>query len=37
VREYFQWGLARGYEVVGIQRDSVTSRSLYILEKPEAA
>ncbi|MEP7001240.1 MAG: hypothetical protein ABI969_12225, partial [bacterium] len=37
VRKYFQWGLARGYEVTGIQRDPVTSRSFYILEQPEGA
>ena len=37
VREYFQWGLARGYDVTGILRDPVTSRSFYILVKPETA
>ena len=37
VREHFQWGLARGYDVTGILRNPVTSRSFYILVKPETA
>lgn len=37
VREYFQWGLAHDYDVTGIQRDPVTSRSFYILEKRKDA
>ena len=35
--EFFQWGLARGYDVTGVLRDPLTSRSFYILVKPETA
>ena len=31
VREHFQWALARGYKVTGLQRDPVTSRAFYLL------
>jgi predicted GNAT superfamily acetyltransferase len=35
VREHFQWALALGYEVRGLQRDPVTSRSFYVLHMKE--
>ncbi|MDB4916673.1 MAG: hypothetical protein JWM95_4317 [Gemmatimonadetes bacterium] len=37
VRAHFQWALPLGYEVKGLQRDSVTSRSFYLLQKREVA
>ena len=37
VRGHFQWALALGYEVTGLQRDPVTSRSFYVLRRKEAA
>jgi predicted GNAT superfamily acetyltransferase len=35
VRRHFQWALALGYEVAGLQRDPVTSRSFYVLRRTE--
>lgn len=32
-REHFQWALANGYVVLGLRRDTVTSRSFYLLER----
>jgi chorismate synthase len=31
VRAHLQWALAHGYEVTGLHRDAVTSRSFYVL------
>ena len=36
VRAHFQWALARGYRVIALQRDSVRSRSYYLLRRGEA-
>ena len=33
VRAHFQWALSRGYEVKGLQRDPVASRSFYLLQR----
>ncbi|MEO8621426.1 MAG: hypothetical protein ABI625_10195 [bacterium] len=33
VREHFLWALAHGYEVKGLQREPVTSRSFYLLRR----
>jgi predicted GNAT superfamily acetyltransferase len=35
VRAHFQWALGLGYEVTGLQRDPVTSRSFYLLRRKE--
>ena len=37
VREHFQWALAHAYEVTGIHREPVGSRSFYILRKADGA
>lgn len=37
VRTHFQWALAHGYEVTGLQRDPVTSRSYYLLQREVTA
>ena len=33
VREHFQWALARGYTVMGLQREPVMTRSFYLLRR----
>ena len=33
VRDYFQWALSRGYAVVGVHRDSPSSRIFYVLRR----
>ena len=35
VRGHFQWALALGYAVTGLQRDPVTLRSFYVLRRKE--
>lgn len=37
VRTHFQWALMRGYVVVALHRDPVTSRSYFLLHREEAA
>ena len=37
VRAHFQWALGLGYEVMGLQRDPVTSRSFYLLRRQGVA
>jgi predicted GNAT superfamily acetyltransferase len=36
VRDHFEWALGNGYDVTGLHRDPVTSRSFYTLELPPA-
>ena len=36
VRTHFQWALPLGYEVRGLHRDPVSSRSFYVLRRSEA-
>jgi predicted GNAT superfamily acetyltransferase len=36
VREHFQWALSNGYSVAGLQREPVTSRSFYLLQRDVA-
>lgn len=37
VRTHFQWAIARGYEVMALQRDAVTSRAFFILRRGAAS
>jgi predicted GNAT superfamily acetyltransferase len=37
VRGHFQWALARGYQVTTLQRDSVATRSFYLLQREASA
>jgi len=37
VRAHFQWALEQDYEVIGIQRDLVSSRSFYLLRREAIA